>query len=387
MTPPPWNLLDTTLREGEQFAPARFRLEDKVALARHLDAFGVRRLEVTNPAASPGSFRACERIADLGLDAEVVAHARATRDDVAAAADAGADGVNVLFATSEVLRRAGHGREVEEMLARTGDVVGYARERGLQVRFACEDAFRTPWPTLRSAYRTVLEAGAQRLGLADTVGVATPRGVRTLVRRLRRAAPAPLEFHGHDDTGCAVANAFEAAQAGAEWIHVSVLGLGERNGITATGAFLARMYALDPEGVHARYDLSLLPEIDRTVARMAGVEVPFNTPLTGRYAYHHKAGMHLQAILNQADAYEAVPAEALGRQRTLELGSALVGRHALAHRARQLGLALDDGALRRVTRHVKARAEETGLGRDEVDRLLRGAADAGAASGATGAGA
>lgn len=376
MTASGWHILDTTLREGEQFAGAHFSLDDKVALARLLDAFGIRRIELTTPVASPASRRACERIAGLGLRARVLAHTRVSGDDVRAAADAGVHGVNLLFATSEPLRRAGHGRSIEELLERTLEVVALARDLGLEVRFSCEDAFRTPWPTLERIYRAVDAARVDRLGVADTVGVATPRRVRRMIRALRRSVASALEFHGHDDTGCAVANAYEAADAGAAWIDVSVLGLGERNGITPLGGFLARMYAEQPEQVRGRYRLELLPELDRAVARMAGIEIPFNTCLTGAYAYHHKAGLHLHAILRDPHAYEAVPAEAVGVGRTLQLGSRLVGRHALAHRARELGFELGDAALRRVTAEVKARADDGPLPPAVVDGMLRDAAEA-----------
>lgn len=374
MTEHGWQLLDTTLREGEQFAPAHFALADKLEIATALDAFGVRRLEVTNPVASPASRRACERLAGAGLRAKVLAHTRVVRADVDAAADAGAHGVNLLFATSEPLRRAGHGQELDAMLDRTLDLVAHARAQGLEVRFSCEDAFRTDPSVVRRIYRAVDAVGVDRLGIADTVGVATPRRVRSLVRTLRRELSAELEFHGHDDTGCAVANAFEAADAGAAWIDTSVLGLGERNGITPMGAFLARMAVDDPAAVAARYRLRDLPALDRMVARMAGVEIPFNSPVTGAYAYHHKAGLHLHAIANDPHAYEAVPAETFGLRRTLELGSALVGRHALAHRADQLGLDLDEGRLRAVTSQLKAEADQRPVPAAEVDRLLQRAA-------------
>ncbi len=219
-----------------------------------------------------------------------------------------------------------------------------------------------------------------RVGLADTVGVATPNQVRELVADVRAVVGCDIEFHGHNDTGCAVANAFEAVRAGATHIDCSILGIGERNGITPLGGFLARMYTLNPERLKSRYRLDMLPELDTMVARITGVALPFNNYLTGSYAYNHKAGMHLKAIYLNPGSYEIIPPEVFGVTRRLQVGSRLTGRHALAVRARDLNLDLSDDVLRAVTRQVKALADEGDLPMEEIDRLLMEAAASGVVS-------
>jgi homocitrate synthase len=367
----PWRIIDSTLREGEQFARGNFRTEDKVAIARSLDAFGVEYIELTSPAASPQSQRDAERIVKLGLTARVITHARCVVDDVRAAIDTGVQGIGLLFATSRILREASHGKSIQQIIDAMGAPVELALSAGLETRFSAEDAFRSEESDLMQVYRAAERMGVHRVGAADTVGIATPRQVFALFREIRRTVKCDIGFHGHDDTGCAVANAWEAVAAGATHVDVSVLGIGERVGITPLGGFVARMYSLDPQGVSARYRLGQLKELERLVARVTGVEIPFNNPLTGATAYSHKAGMHLKAMLANTGSYEVIPPEAVGMARQLIVGSRLTGKHAVAYRAREMGLKFGEGELKDITARIKDMADRGQLSTEEIDRVLR----------------
>ncbi len=367
--PPTWNLIDSTLREGEQFALGNFSLADKLELVTALDAFGIDYLELTTPVASPGSRQACEAIASLGLKAKVLTHIRANLDDARMAVECGVDGVDILFGTSSELRSFSHGKSVPEIIETGLEVIDFV-QGAAEVRFSSEDTFRSERADLLRVYRAADRAGVDRVGLADTVGVASPSQVRELVADVRAVVGCDIEFHGHNDTGCAVANAFEAVRAGATHVDVSVLGIGERNGITPLGGFLARMYTVNPEALAQRYDLEMLPELDRMVARMTGIEIPFNNYLTGPFAYNHKAGMHLKAIYLDPGSYEIIPPEAFGVERRLQIGSRLTGRHAIARRASQLEIDLGEDAIRSVTSQVKALADQGDLALETIDRML-----------------
>jgi homocitrate synthase len=367
----PWRIIDSTLREGEQFARGNFRTEDKIAIARSLDAFGVDYIELTSPAASPESQRDAERIVKLALSAKVITHARCVVDDVRAAIDTGVQGIGLLFATSRILREASHGRSIQQIIDAMGPPIELALSAGLETRFSAEDAFRSEEADLMAVYRAAEGLGVHRVGAADTVGIATPRQVFALFREIRRTVRCDIGFHGHDDTGCAVANAWEAVAAGATHVDVSVLGIGERVGITPLGGFVARMYSLDPQGVAGRYRLGQLRELERLVARVTGVEIPFNNPLTGATAYSHKAGMHLKAMLANTGSYEIIPPEAVGMARQLIVGSRLTGKHAVAYRAREMGLKFGEGELRDITARIKAMADRGQLSEEEIDRVLR----------------
>jgi homocitrate synthase len=366
-----WRLIDTTLREGEQFARASFRTEDKIAIARALDAFGVEYIELTSPAASPLSQRDAERVVKLGLEAKVITHARCVVDDVKAAIDTGVQGIGLLFATSRILREASHGRSIQQIIDAMAPPIQLALSAGLETRFSAEDAFRSEESDLIAVYKAAESLGVHRVGAADTVGIATPRQVFALFREIRRNVHCDIGFHGHNDTGCAIANAWEAIAAGATHVDVSVLGIGERVGITSLGGFVARMYSLDPQGLTERYQLGNLRELERLVARVTGVEIPFNNQLTGETAYSHKAGMHLKAMLTNPGSYEIIPPEAFGVSRKLIVGSRLTGKHAVAYRAREMGLKFGETELRAITARIKGMADKGQLSEDEIDRVLR----------------
>jgi homocitrate synthase len=371
MPAPTWKLIDSTLREGEQFAKARFRSEDKIEIALALDAFGVDYVEVTSPAASPQSQRDAETIVRLGLGARVITHSRCVIDDVRTALDTGVRAIGFFFATSRILRESSHGKSIQQIIDAMGPPIELARSAGLEVRFSAEDAFRSDVDDLLAVYRAAERLGVHRVGIPDTVGIATPRQVYALVREVRRTVACDIGFHGHNDTGCAIANAYEAVAAGATHVDVSVLGIGERVGITPLGGFIARMFALEPQTVAERYRLGQLRELERLVARITGVEIPFNNVVTGETAYSHKAGMHLKAMVANPGSYEVVPPEAFGVARRLILGSRLTGHHAVAYRAREIGITFGESELRALTRVIKGLADRGELSEDQIDGVLR----------------
>ena len=366
-----WRLIDSTLREGEQFAKANFRTQDKLEIARALDNFGVDYIEITSPAASPQSQRDLVQIVKLGLGARVITHTRCLVDDVRFAVDAGVSGLGLLFGTSRILRDSSHGKSIQQIIDAMGPPIELALRAGLEVRFSAEDAFRTEEDDLLAVYRAAAALGVHRVGLADTVGIATPRQVYAAVREVRRAVACDVGFHGHNDTGCAIANAHEAVAAGASHVDVSVLGIGERVGITPLGGFIARMYSLDPQGVAQRYRLGQLRELERLVARAAGIEIPFNNYLTGETAYSHKAGMHLKAMMVNPGSYEINPPEAFGLARRLIVGSRLTGKHAIGYRAREIGITFGQSELKAITQRIKEMADEGNLSEEQIDRVLR----------------
>jgi len=362
-------ILDTTLREGEQFARAHFTTAQKLELFALLNRFGVDAIEVTNPAASPRSFADARRLTALPRRAALLAHVRCVEGDVRAAIAAGVDGVNLFHGSSRELRAHSHGQDIAQMIAAATACIRLARQAGLAVRFSSEDAFRADRDDLLAMYRAADALGVDRIGIADTVGVATPRQVEELVRTLRRECRAEIEFHGHNDSGCAVANAYTALEAGAAMIDVTVLGIGERNGIAPLGSLIARLAATDPALV-ARFDLPLLRELDERVAAIVGVPIPFNNPLTGETAFSHKAGVHTKAVLANPRTYEIFDPAAFGVRRYVAVAHALTGRAAVADRAMHLGLHFPPDALRDVTSAVKRRADDGPMSDAELDALL-----------------
>jgi homocitrate synthase len=364
-----FSIIESTLREGEQFVNAFFTTEQKVRIATLLDAFGVEYLELTTPAASPQSEKDCRAIARLGLRTRILTHTRCAMDDVKMAVDTGVQGVDVVIGTSSYLREFSHGKSIDEIIELAHGVLEYLLTQKVEVRFSTEDSLRSDPEDLYRVYEAVDKIGVHRVGVADTVGIGTPRQIYELVSELRRRVKADIEFHGHNDTGCAIANAFSALEAGATHIDTTVLGIGERNGITSLGGLIARLYAINPTLV-AKYHLPLLMHIDQTVARLVGVDIPFNNYITGFSAFTHKAGIHAKAVLNNPSTYEVLRPEDFGLKRYIHIASRLTGWNAIRNRADQLGLTLDDATVKRITEDVKHMADQQLLTLDDVDRLL-----------------
>jgi homocitrate synthase len=210
-----------------------------------------------------------------------------------------------------------------------------------------------------------------RVGLADTVGVATPLQVFQTVATVRSHVRCDIEFHAHDDTGCCIANALMAVQAGATHIDTCVLGIGERNGITPLGGFLGRMYTVDKERVRHRYNLALLRDLEKFVAKKAGIDIPFNNYITGSSAFTHKAGVHSKAVIQNPAAYEVLDPNDFGVERHIEIAHRLTGWNAVKQRAEQLGLKLSDSLIKEATTHIKNLADTVEVNTKMLDDKLR----------------
>ncbi len=368
-----FNVIESTLREGEQFVGANFTLDQKLKIADALDEFGVEYLELTSPLASPQSRMDCETIARRGLKAKILTHIRCHKDDAAIALDTGVGGLDVVIGTSSMLREFSHGKSIDEIIELAGEVLAWIRAQApdIELRFSTEDSFRSEEKDLMRVYLAVDKLGVvNRLGIADTVGLAAPRRVYELISSLRRLTHADIEFHGHNDTGCAIANSFSALDAGATHIDTSVLGIGERNGITPLGGFVARMYAHNKAATKKKYKLKKLRKVDQLVAEMVGVAIPFNNYITGVTAFTHKAGIHSKAILNKPETYEILDPQDFGLTRYISIAHKLTGWNAIKDRAEQLGLELSDAQIKLVTQEVKALADIKQLDLEDVDELL-----------------
>lgn len=365
-----FHIIESTLREGEQFVGADFTTEQKVEIARALDAFGVEYIELTSPAASPQSLQDCRTIAGLGLKTRVLTHVRCTLSDARLAVQTGVDGIDVLIGTSSMLREFSHGKDIPTIRRMAREVVSYILDQGLETRFSTEDSFRSNLDDILAVYEAVDALGVNRVGVADTVGIASPRQVYDLVRTIKERVSCDIEFHGHNDSGCAIANAFCALEAGATHVDTSILGIGERNGIAPLGGLIARLYATDRSLV-TKYRLTMMRDLDNMVAEMVGVDVPFNNYITGITAFTHKAGIHAKAILNNPETYEILDPQDFGMTRYISIAHRLTGWNAIKSRADQLNLHLSDADIKAATRHIKELADQKPISLGDVDAILR----------------
>ncbi|HMD89392.1 MAG TPA: homocitrate synthase [Anaerolineaceae bacterium] len=374
-----FSIIESTLREGEQFVNAFFNTEQKIRIASLLDAFGVEYIEMTTPCASPQSEKDCRVIANLGLRAKILTHTRCTLDDVKRAVDTGVDGVDVVIGTSSYLREFSHNKSIAQIIEIAATVFDYLKSQHVEMRFSTEDSLRSDPSDLFKVYEAVDKMGYNRVGVADTVGIGNPRQIYELVASLRSRVKADIEFHGHNDTGCAIANAFAALEAGATHIDTSVMGIGERNGITSLEGLVARLYAVSPATV-SKYNLPLLLELDQLIAELVGVDIPFNNYITGFAAFTHKAGIHAKAVLNNPSTYEILRPEDFGLTRYIHIAHRLTGWNAIRFRADQLSLNISDDEIKRITEKIKSMCDLRPMTLDDVDSLLYNAHHAYSAS-------
>ncbi|MEW5957244.1 MAG: pyruvate carboxyltransferase [Chloroflexota bacterium] len=319
-------IIDTTLREGSQTSLLHdhykyfFNQNDKMEIARALIVYGVKFIELFAPIVSPrerDDFAAIKSVRDELIMQKgytfLLAHVRCHPDDIASAIAAGADGLNFYIGLSETSRTYSHGKDLAQIMKSARTLLEDVRKNhpDLILRFSGEDAFRTPEANLFRVYDEIVPL-VDRLGTPDTVGVATPAGVAQRLNVLRGRYPATeFEGHFHDDRGFAVINALDAVKAGMRYMNTTLLGIGERSGITSMTALLYNLY-IDKFYDHLEgYTLRGSYPINVMFASKLKKLVPSKEPvsLTNRT---HTAGVHQKAVLNHASTYEAFPLDQFG---------------------------------------------------------------------------
>ncbi|WP_292427308.1 homocitrate synthase family protein [Methanoregula sp.] len=352
----PWNveICDVTLRDGEQTPGVSFSCEEKVDIARTLDAIGIEVIEAGFPAVSGNEKRCVKAIADLGLDARICGFARAREPDIMDAVDCGVDMVSIFIPTSDLHIRLKFKKPREQVLDDALSIIDFARDHGVKVRFAAEDASRTDPVFLKEVYRRAAEHGAVLLSFADTVGCLIPDEMRTIMTDLVSSVDRPFCAHCHNDMGCAVANTITAAQAGAFQLHTTVNGIGERSGNASLEEVLV---ILRQKGGIDRYDLSCLTALSHKVEKYSGIALPKNKPVTGELAFSHESGIHIAAILQDPATYEYFSPALVGGERHFLLGKH-TGRKALEHVVATLGCDLSEAQICRLLDLVKEHSEQ-----------------------------
>ena len=335
-------LLDTTLREGEQCYGVFFSLSTKLRLARLLDQAGVAFIEVGHPAAAPSIREAAAGIARLELRAERIGHARLDDSEIRLVKNLGLRWVG-LFSGINGLSLARYGLGRAPAFERIRRSVMVAKELGLSVRFTCEDASRTGAGELVELYGRLREWGADRMSYADTVGIDTPDRLEDLSRRLAGTVPFEvLHVHFHNDRGLARVNAARAAELGARCIDVSIMGVGERTGIVP----LEDMLSLAGREIGP----------DRAAAVRSAISLVASSVDWSRFPHRrfaHKSGIHIHGICSDPRQYEHSEPAATGGQRLIVL-SKLIGRSGLRELLSRHGFEVDEQGLGRLLGIVKS---------------------------------
>ncbi len=303
-------LVDTTLRDGEQAPGVSFTRGQKCELATALAAAGVPEIEVGVPAMGEDECRTIREIGALNLSCRVTVWGRTRRDDLDDATRCGVRAVHLSLPVSPV-----HWNALEKSPSwirnQVVELVRYARARFDFVSVGAQDASRADPGFLAEFARIVQDAGADRLRLADTVGVWNPMRVIETFSRLRQAVPdLQLGFHGHNDLGMATANSLAAIAAGAHSVDVTVNGLGERAGNAALEQVV--MAVCVSLGGDCGVATEALGGLCRRVADLSRRPIPPQQPVTGPGIFRHESGIHVHALLRDKNTYEPFRPTAVG---------------------------------------------------------------------------
>jgi homocitrate synthase len=241
----------------------------------------------------------------------------------------------------------------------------------VQVSVKIQDVFTTELVELLTTMQELQLQGLQKIVIGDQAGGCHPRQVFQMIELLQKVVQCDIQAGFQDDTGCAIANAFCAVEAGASQIETSVLGIGQRNGVVALGGYLARLIVTNRDHLLATYAPTHLPDIETLVLEAFGLDLPFNNYITGFCAFNHKAGIHMKAVLNNPQTYESIRPDDFGVSRNVQYASRLTGWNAIKSRATQMNLTMTDEQCRSCTEIIKSMADQRTISNQEVDRTLR----------------
>jgi homocitrate synthase len=348
-------ILDTTLREGEQTPFVNFTVDEKIEIAKMLDHVGVDMIEAGDPSVSPNVAKAIKCIASLGLRAEVVAHSVASRPSIDKAKASGANRVAIFYATSKIHLDSKLHKSQEQAIAIIQEHITYARSLGLKVRYTPEDATRTDFEFLVEVCNAAIKAGADRISFADTLGIMQPHVMFDKVRALRKnLLPCKIDLHCHNDYGLALANAMAGIRAGADCIHTTVNGLGERTGIPDLAETIVSFRNLEEE---QKFNIQPLMDVSSYLEKVSGFFLAPNKPITGQNAFSHKSGVHTNGILKDPRTYEPFDPSILGRERKIIIDK-YTGKSAVASRLDEYGIEVSAAELEVIVTRIKNIGDE-----------------------------
>ncbi|MFL6431337.1 MAG: LeuA family protein [Nitrososphaeraceae archaeon] len=330
-------ILDSTLREGEQHPGVSFSKKQRIQIAWMLDSFGVDQIEIS-PIVSHDHFEATKTIIKQGLKADILAHVRAIKSDVDVAISCNASWVATYMGISDIHLSAKLKITREEAKIRALEVADYINAHGLKARFTMEDASRTDPAFLIEMCKEMNSRSIKRISIPDTVGIMSPKGMYNLVKIVYESidtSKSSLDVHCHNDLGLALANALAGCDAGADQIHTSIDGFGERTGIPALAETAVALTLIYKSNNNLR--LHMLKDLSKTISEYTQLDIPESKPIVGDSAYKHKAGTHLAAILRNPSAYEILEPKLVGNRRKIVFGE-LAGKNGANYLLSLLGL-------------------------------------------------
>lgn len=348
-------IVDTTLRDGEQTAGVVFANKEKLRIAKMLDAVGVDQIEAGVPVMGGHEKETIKQICKLGLRSSIMGWNRAVIKDIEHSLECGVDAVAISISTSDIhiehKLRSTKAKVLESMVKATE----FAKKHGVYISVNAEDASRTEPEFLYEFAQAAKEAGADRLRYCDTVGILEPFTTYERIRELISRVGIDVEMHTHNDFGMATANALAGVHAGAKWVGVTVIGLGERAGNAAMEEVVMALKHL--EGVDLNFKTEKFREIAEYVSGAAKRELPAWKPIVGSNMFAHESGIHADGALKDPRTYEVFCPEEVGLERQIVIGKHS-GTSAIIAKFEEYGIILSKDEANDLLTRVRAAAVE-----------------------------
>lgn len=364
-------LIDTTLRDGEQAPGVSFTLDEKIRIAALLEETGLPELEIGTPAMGNEEIADIRAIVRTGFRFKTLAWCRAVKKDIDAAIKCGTDRINISFPASDIHQMAMM-KDRRWVLQTMKGLIGYASGYFSFIAVGAQDATRADERFLAEMVHLAGHCGANRVRIADTVGISNPSSISALIKKISGLFPGiEIEFHGHNDLGLANANTLTALASGATSASLTVNGLGERAGNTALEELIMALeisYKCD----HG-YNTSRLGPLSALVSKASGRPVPAGKPVTGGKALSHESGIHTRFLMNDRSSYQLIAARQIGLQETGFIFGKHSGRAALRDLLEKKAIALKEPELTLLLEKIrqKAGSEKKGLSEKEVLALAQ----------------
>jgi 2-isopropylmalate synthase len=355
-------IFDTTLRDGEQSPGFTMNTEEKLEVARALEALCVDIIEAGFPISSKGDLEGVQVIAREVRGATIAGLARANRQDIDAVVEgvreAARPRIHTFIATSPIHMEHKLRMTPDQVYEASIEAVRYARRFADDVEFSAEDASRSDPEFLCRVFEGAIAAGATTINVPDTVGYATPEEYASLLRSLMERIPnsdkVVWSVHCHDDLGLAVANSLAAVRVGAGQIECTINGIGERAGNASLEELVMALHTRrNHYGRETAIDTTKIYRTSRLVSAITGIPVQPNKAVVGDNAFAHEAGIHQHGVLANRETYEIMTPEAIGiPSNKLVLGKHS-GRHAFKNLLESNGMRLSDADLKRAFEEFK----------------------------------
>jgi len=377
---------DETLRDGLQSpSVSEPPVEQKIELLHLMDALGIDTADIGLPGAggthAAGVELMAREIAEKKLKIRPNCAARTHRNDIRPIVEISQRvGIAIeacTFIGSSAIRFFAEDWTLDKLLQLTEDAVTFAVSEGVPVMYVTEDTTRANPETIRALYTTAIQCGAKALCVCDTVGHSTPDGARAVVRFVKsiieeQGGNIRLDWHGHQDRGLGVINSIAAIQGGADQVHGSALGIGERVGNTPMDQLLVNLKLMG----WIQNDLSRLGEYCSVASKACGWAIPYNYPVFGRDAFRTATGVHAAAVIKSykkgdrelADlVYSGVPAGQFGLEQVVEIGP-MSGKSNVIYWLEKRGIEANEDRVSRI--YDRAKQASAVLADDEIMRLV-----------------